>query len=390
VKPDTPLAERLAAAHALPHDTPVAVAAAQLAELRSTLADGLDDERAHELRAFASLAHRFDHHADVWNATQLLDAEGPLDPHARRMRAEAWLALFPDAARRRPQIVQALVAGDPPISDPAFASLLTMWVRQTPSGSDAAAAVAAAEDLIAAHLVAVDRWPDPSSWLERAPAFAAGYVEVARQAASSVRDFAGPRLATIAPIWATALELADATIGMEDDGVAVVEDPTESPAQPAAMPNIDPDILRATGARLGVEKRRIWVVGGLKAKWHDLLGSAKRLGVPAGVFAHVEYAEVKQKPMMHRINVATDVGVLVGPVPHSAMGIGSHGSLVSQLQHEAGLPVVELRANSQSKELVITKQSFKTGLLALLTHLAVAFEDARSVVAVQALGPVEA
>ena len=376
------LGERLAEAHALPHDTPADVAAAKLAELRTTLANGFGDECVHELRDFASLARRFGHYADVWNATQLLAAEGLLDPHARRMRAEAWLALFPDAARRRPQILQALVAGDPPISDPAFASLLTTWVRRTPSGPGVAADVAATEDLTAAHLVAVDRWPDRSSWPDRAPAFAAGYVEAARQLANSVGILSGPRLATIAPIWATALELTDAAIGVEDDGVPVVEDVPEPAAQPAAMPIIDPDVLRATGARLGAEKRRIWVVGGLKTKWHDLLGLAKRLGVPAGVFAHVEYAEVKQTPMMNRINVATDVGVLVGPVPHSAMGIGSYGSLVSQLQNEAGLPVVELRANSQSKELVITKQSFKTGLLALLTQLAVAVEEATSVVAI--------
>jgi hypothetical protein len=206
----TPFAEQLAAAYTMSPDTSAEVAAAQLADLRATLADGLDADQADDLRAFASLARRFGHHADVWNATQLLARKRTLDPHARALRAEAWIALFPEAARRRPHIVQALLEGDPEVSDQALASLLTTWIRRTPLELDATAVVAAAEDLIAAHHVAMSRWTT-SSWLDHSPAFAAAYVEVARQVASHVRELTAPRLMTIAPVWATALELADAT-----------------------------------------------------------------------------------------------------------------------------------------------------------------------------------
>lgn len=385
----TPLAERLAAAYALSPDTPAEVAAAKLADLRSTLAGGLGANRIDELRAFASLARRFGHHADVWNATQLLAGKGTLDPYARQLRTEAWLALFPEAARRRPHIVEALLAGDPEVSDQSLASLLTTWIRRTPPELDAAAVVTASDDLIAAHHVATTRWP-VSSWLDRAPAFAAAYVEVARQVAGQIRELTAPRLTTIAPVWATALELCAATLNLEDEEFGTAEQEPEAPTHSKGTSIASPDVLQATGKRLGAEKRRIWVVGALKAKWHDLLGLAKRFGIPPTVFTHVEYAEVKQKPMMHRINVATDVGILIGPVPHSAGGIGSFGSLVSQLQQEAGLPIVELRANSRSKELVITKQSFKTGLLALLTDLTSAFDDVPSVVAVQSVRRIDA
>lgn len=98
------------------------------------------------------------------------------------------------------------------------------------------------------------------------------------------------------------------------------------------------------------------------------MGIAKGLGLEPAVFEHVDYNEVKQVPMIRRINLVRDFGILLGPIPHSASEVGDYSSLATQLRAEAGVHVVELRANSQSRELRITKSSFKTGLLRLLTE----------------------
>lgn len=376
------LADRLAAAFALPVETPADVTTHELAALRGILAQGLGTGRTKELRAYASLAHRFGHHADVWNATQLLARVAPLDPHARRLHAEAWLELFPATARRRPHVVLSLLEGDPAVPDTAVAALLTKWVRRTSFTPEATSASIAAEDLVAVHHVATARW-SPNQWPELAPAFTAAYVDAGRRLAAAQVLLGAAHCATLATAWATALALVDSAFVPEDDAIEVVDEGAAGPVTVAPTPPADPDALRATAERLGSEKRRVWVVGALKAKWHDLLGVAKKLGVPSSVFTHVGYDEVKQKPMLHRINVASDVGILIGPVPHSANGVGHYGSLVSQLQQEAGLPVMELRANSQSNELAITKQSFRSGLLALLTQLAADMAGMASVVAGQ-------
>ena len=77
----------------------------------------------------------------------------------------------------------------------------------------------------------------------------------------------------------------------------------------------------------------------------------------------------------------SDVGVLVGPVPHKIHDGGTHGSPVQQAKAELGLPVIDLRAHSASRTLKITKSTFREGLNALVRELAIRSSEARAAVA---------
>ena len=357
-------------ARMLPADASDELAGDVLTQLRAALAQGLPaSSDAEELRAYLSLADRFGFAADAWNAANLLAGYGPLDPLARLARTRAWLHLFPDVAVARPELVGQLIEGPdaPPPSENALASLLIAWLDNS---VESASATTTADTLAAVHSTATRWWPE-GNWQERAPGLVLRFVEIAMSVAEEASVLPTALRARLALPWASALRFAgtSASDGGETDAVESDNRP-EPVAAGGQTPLRSEEELFALAESLGTAKRRIWVVGRLSTDWRHLMGVAKTLGCDRGLFTHVDYEEVQRRSMIHRVNVGTDVGILVGPVPHSAAGVGDHSSPVAQLRAETGLPVFEMRAHSRSQELQITKTSFRGALTSLLTVLA--------------------
>lgn len=69
-------------------------------------------------------------------------------------------------------------------------------------------------------------------------------------------------------------------------------------------------------AQLNSRRRRIWVVGALRASWEQLMGVAKWFGIHQSVFRHSGYNDLKARLLLERVNLAHDFG---GPTwTHSA------------------------------------------------------------------------
>lgn len=367
------IAQLLKEANALATDAPDDVASQTMISLRDVLSTGIPENGAAELRAYLSIARRFGYAADVWNAALLLEAHTPLDPAARAARAEAWLILFPDTARARPGLLSELLDGKAGcVSDAARSEILAGWCRMhTASAGTELDLARLAGNLRGADLVASSWWP-VETWAVKAPAFAASYFDAARTVAERVNQLPTGLRSDLATIWARALLMAPAMVaGLEvgPEVVTVLEVPgQEATEEEVQLPPLGQEELYGVGRRISDGKKRIWVVGALSAKWEQLLGLAKQYGLHPSVFQHAGYDDVVTTSMVDRVNTAKDVGILIGPVPHSARDVGDYSSLVQQLRHTFGIPVVEMRAQSTSNELRVTKTSFRNALLQLLTR----------------------
>lgn len=369
------LTELLSRANSLRPDSPAEEITSTVAAIREALAAGLDGS-LDALRAYLSVAHRFDHFADVWNASQLLSEQAELDPLAKAGRAAAWMRLFPETARARPKLVLELLGegGTGGISNAGLSGLLSGWLEwsiETYERTDEARALVGA--LLATYELARCWWPE-DAWVEAAPAFAATFVSTAIRVAHLVRRTPGLEAAGVSRALAAALELQarlQEAVDLEpeaDGAPGSVPGADEAEGRASEASAVGDEELRGLAAELNRTKRRIWVVGALKPKWEHLMGVAKTFGLEPSLFEHVDYHEVKQKPMIRRVNLVRDFGVLLGPVPHSANELGDYSSLATQLKVEAGVSVVELRKRSSSQELRITKTSFREGLLRLLSE----------------------
>lgn len=354
----------------LPESADRTQAAELLGQLRQALARGLDDTSASDLRAFATLADRFGFHPDAWNATALLRRRGPLDAHARLIAARAFIELFGDMARKRPRVLDALLgADDGAPTDVARANLLVRWLHHVDQQLDECRYADAVATLAAVQLLSSSWWPATTSDGQPA-AFTSAFVQRARAIAEAEAAL-GPRdHATAARSWAAALRWsAQALDGDEGEPDSDVAEPDRSTEETTSPRTASAERIEQTAQRITDQGRRIWVIGALAAKWPHLVGVAKTLGIGPKVLEHVDYGDLRQRSVMDSLNVASDVGVLIGPVPHKVADVGRHASLITQLQREAGLPVVELRANDGSGTLKITKASFRAGLLDLLTEI---------------------
>jgi hypothetical protein len=364
--PRSDLQAALSAALTLDPDASPDTIAATVADLRQCVADGLANADAEGLRTFVTVAGRFGHHVDVWNATRLLEGIATLDPLAKLARARAWLSLFPGTARRRPGIITDLTSGEPDLTDAARCTLLVDWLDRTriDGHHDRWLLEDAVDDVIAVDQVATDWWT-PNEWARRANAFATAYVDVAQRAAGEVDHLDQTRRSAMAQVWARALVLSSA---LGPDGPEGPPDDADDSADGQQQPNAD-DALDRVAAAISEGRRRIWVVGGRAAHWNTLTAVAGRLGISSNLLERVDYDDLKGRPLTRRAHVR-DAGVLLGPVPHSARGVGSYSSPAVQLRHELGIPVIELRERSSSQRLRISKRSFEEGLITLLTELA--------------------
>lgn len=345
-----------------------------LADLRGALAQGLDAHQD-ELLTFMHLADRFGSYADVWNAGRLLDEAGLLDGQARALQVSAWFQLFPEAARARPKTVLALIGagGRGDMDNATLSGILTRWLEGTFAVAQATGRhIHLAGTLVAAAELASCWWP-VSSWTTEAPGFASAFVDMAIVAASTheagpIRDHA-----RLAKVFANALLVQDLLDDRDEklEG-ADAPGPAELGVAPETPQTISADVqLADLVERLNTQRRRIWIVGALQAKWEHLMGIVKSYGLKPDIFSHVGYDQLKSRSFMDRLDLLKDVGVLLGPVPHSVADLGDNSSLVTKLQREAGIIVVELRAQSTSQELKISKTSFRSGLERLLADACV-------------------
>lgn len=314
-------------------DSPATATQAVLAGLRGALTQGLDAHE-NELLAFMHLADRFGSHADVWNAGRLLDEAGLLDGQARALQVAAWFQLFPEVARARPKTVLALLGagGRGSLADATLSGILTRWLE----GAFAAARATGRHNHLAGTLVAAAElascWWPVSSWTTAAPGFASAFVDLAmvtarNHEAGTIKDPA--RLTTV---FANALLVRDLLDDRDEklEG-ADAPGPAESGAPAETPPTISADLqLADLVERLNIQRRRIWVVGALQAKWEHLMGIVKSYGLKPGIFAHVGYDELKSRSFMDRLDLLKDVGVLLGPVPHSVADLGDNSSLVDK------------------------------------------------------------
>src|SRR5690606_22415311 len=101
--------------------------------------------------------------------------------------------------------------------------------------------------------------------------------------------------AELTSVLATALLIRD-----------VLEKTSDSPEVSSSGPGsavdhqrqVNGDSLRDLVHRLNNSRKRIWVVGGLQAKWEHLMGVAKGMGLNPSVFKHINYDELKDRSLL--------------------------------------------------------------------------------------------
>jgi len=343
-----------------------------LAKLREELANGIEAHRD-ELREFVVLADKFGSFADVWNGTRLLEESGCLDARFRALQVSAWFHLFPPAARRRPQTALALLGTDGRggLSDTALDGVLSRWLDSSfPAPQLGPGQLDGLQQTLAAASDLASCWWPVSRWVEVVPGFASSFVDAALAVASDPEG--GANNSALTQVFANALLIQDRLSLREEalEGLTQSVPPREEGIERVA-PRQGADAVAALIGQLSKSKRRIWVVGALQAKWEHLLGIGKSYGLAPKLFKHVGYDELRTRSLIQMLDPLKDIGVLLGPIPHSVSDLGDYSSLATMLRRESGMLVIELRAQSSSQELKISKSSFRSGLDRLLADAVV-------------------
>ena len=374
-----------------------------LRDARSLLADGVDAVPVDDVDRFAVLAERFGLYADAWNALTLRRPANAVPAALRGVALRAFVATFPESARRRPDVLVAIANGqDGAVDRDVILDALAFWcarLEDDPDATDASvveALMALGQVLDRTGPASLEPSDLPSDLVSRYVALA-GRVAMATEASGVATSGSGSVLAR-ALVWSEALrEAHDAAatppaVGEGGDPSGHRSDPADgvptspsadeasrpTPVHPPEPPSSRPASSVPTDIFAG--RGRIVVIGALSVDWSHLVGVAKSMGIPQEALTHVGYDEVKQRGLFGVVHVS-DVGVLVGPVPHKIQDGGTHGSPVQQAKAELGLPVIDLRAHSASRTLKITKSTFREGLNALVRELAIRSSEARAAVA---------
>lgn len=336
-----------------------------LADLRRELRAGVE-AHLQELPSFIRLADRFGSYADVWNASMILERQSGLTSDLRALQISAWLMLFPSEARRKPEVVlEILQQSEDELDDRARSGILTRWLDNTLNIAQKTRFFRNANSTLVASLKLANSWWAPEEWISKAPGFAASFAELAMASARAEINNQSAPPAELYHAFAVSLLIRD-SLGVWDDLQEEEGDNKRTSIEHATFTNVFPvDQIITT-------RRRIWVVGALRAKWEHLMGIVKQYGLNDDIFVHVDYSELRNRSLPARIDITKDIGVLLGPVPHSTKEVGEYSSLAVQLKRELGMVVIELRAHSAGQELKITKTSFRAGLMRLLGDPAVA------------------
>lgn len=340
-----------------------------LAEFRFVLAEGLDAHQS-DLRRFISLAHRFGSHSDVWNATRLLEETQDLDALGRGLQLSAWLHLFPEAARNNHNIALQLLspAGKDRLPNAVLSGILSRWLESSfKIALHTNDPWTHGQTLLAAAKLGKTWWPI-SQWFDTAPGFASSFLDGARFVVNESNKHQDRSLAGLTEVFTTAF-LLGSLLQERNDFISEVET-AEGLSEEDKLLSRDEQRAKLISS-LNNARGRIWVVGALRIKWQHLLGIVKTYGLKPGLFVHVGYDELKSRSIAERVNPVTDLGVMLGPIPHSVVDLGGYSSLSTKLQQETGLIVIELRSQSVSQELKVSKQSFRSGLDRMLDTIAV-------------------
>lgn len=110
---------------------------------------------------------------------------------------------------------------------------------------------------------------------------------------------------------------------------------------------------------------KILVFGESRARLPQLKGVIKQLHLDFERFEfHLEYNDIKTFDFNKLQWSSSYAAILIGPVPHSGLGKGNYGSIISALEQEDGYPpIVRLE---DANGLKITKSSFEKALTGLL------------------------
>lgn len=346
-------------------DAPEEIVSDLIRQVRSQVQHGVKANRE-ALQQYMHLANRFDYLPDTWNASQLLAETGELDLSARLIRTSAWMRLFPDSVRKRPQLVLALLRGedeDEPRSS-RFGSLLSNWLNSCLLAYESHGNLPELIESLTAATELARCWGPEETWEIEAPGFSVIYAEITTVIAHSLAgnsEHASKQLAIHLARglrWQRLAVEGGEAAGADEELVPADEQPAwQAPGQ---------ERLNHLVSEINQRRLRIWVVGAIVPRWHKLMGVAKAFGLHEAVFHRLDFQEVKQQALLGKINMVRDFGILLGPVPHSVRAGGRHSSLSVQLKREAGVAVVELRTHSSQQELRITKTSFRIGLQRLL------------------------
>ena len=113
---------------------------------------------------------------------------------------------------------------------------------------------------------------------------------------------------------------------------------------------------------------KILVAGDYKGVGADKLkGIAKTQNISSDRLEFLDYHEVKMEGFRRYQYQSKYAAIMLGPTGHSGRAKGNYSSVQVSLKSEEGYPpVIEMRANSQSGELKITKSNFRMALAELI------------------------
>ena len=143
------------------------------------------------------------------------------------------------------------------------------------------------------------------------------------------------------------------------------------------------DNLRETLQRFGMEELitgvpkepefehsktgKILIAGDCQTAGIDkLIGVARKLGISKDRLEFLNFHEVKMEDFRGVQYQSRYAAIMIGPTGHSGRAKGNHSSVKASLEQEPGYPpVIELLANSTSREEKITNTNFRKALEAL-------------------------
>lgn len=105
---------------------------------------------------------------------------------------------------------------------------------------------------------------------------------------------------------------------------------------------------------------KVLVMGDLSMKEKELQGWFKSYGIDKNRIVHISFEEVKNYDISRLEYSDVYRLILVGPVPHSAKGMGDESSVITSLENNPN--ITKVKRLMSGNELKISKESLKKSL----------------------------
>jgi len=105
---------------------------------------------------------------------------------------------------------------------------------------------------------------------------------------------------------------------------------------------------------------KVLVMGDLSMKINELQGCFKSYGIDKKRIVHISFEEVKNYDISRLEYSDVYRLILVGPVPHSAKGMGNESSVITSLENNPN--ITKVKRLMSGNELKISKESLKKSL----------------------------